>query len=143
MRGNDSLSRSMYLQVLNYKNQPVEQPNSHLINNTRMRCLTKAIAMCGLGHYVYQGHDLPSEDDIKVAVKQPRVPHAEHLETQKRAMNKAETLDRLIFLGKSATDYFKKWQQPELESEIREHYKKVAETFHKDEKLKPIDGVES
>jgi hypothetical protein len=52
-------TRCMWLPVLNYKNQAIVQPSTMDINTARMRCLTKCLAMFGLGHYIYAGEDLP------------------------------------------------------------------------------------
>jgi len=35
------------------------KPDSHSINTARMRCLVKAMAMFGLGHYIYTGESFP------------------------------------------------------------------------------------
>ncbi len=61
--GERSIARKMWLPVMDFRNQAVTNPNSVAINKTRMRCLAKAIAMFGLGHYIYAGEDLPSEED--------------------------------------------------------------------------------
>jgi len=47
------------LPVLDYKNKPISAPNSFDVNTSIMRCLVKAIAMHGLGLYIYAGEDLP------------------------------------------------------------------------------------
>ena len=57
--GNDVAMRSMWLPVLDYKNQPIANPNAFQINTARMRCLVKCISQFGLGHYIYAGEDLP------------------------------------------------------------------------------------
>ena len=49
----------MWLPVMDYKNDAKKNPTSKDISNSRMRCLAKAIAMHGLGHYVYAGEDVP------------------------------------------------------------------------------------
>ena len=49
------------LPVLDYRNKPVATPNSFDVNTSIMRCLVKAIAMHGLGLYIYGGQDLPSD----------------------------------------------------------------------------------
>ena len=49
----------MWLPVMDYKNDAKKNPTSKDISNSRMRCLVKAIAMHGLGHYVYAGEDVP------------------------------------------------------------------------------------
>ena len=57
-----ALSRQMWLPVMDHKNNSVIHPTSRQISDTRMRCLVKALAMCGLGHYIYAGEDVPTED---------------------------------------------------------------------------------
>jgi hypothetical protein len=45
--------------VLDSKNRPIEAPTAFEINSSIQRCLVKAIALHGLGLYVYAGEDLP------------------------------------------------------------------------------------
>lgn len=46
----------------NYIEKTVEPATMFDINKTIMRCLTKNLAMFGLGLYIYAGEDLPEED---------------------------------------------------------------------------------
>jgi uncharacterized protein DUF1071 len=50
--------------VLDQANRPIAKPNAFQINTSIQRCLVKAIALHGLGLYIYAGEDLPtvSED---------------------------------------------------------------------------------
>ena len=57
----DELSRTMWLPVMDYKNNAIANPTARQISDNKMRCLTKCIGMLGLGHYIYAGEDLPSE----------------------------------------------------------------------------------
>jgi hypothetical protein len=63
------------LPVLDYRNKPISTPNSFDVNTSIMRCLVKAIAMHGLGLYIYTGMELSSDEPkeekkvIDVAVK--------------------------------------------------------------------------
>lgn len=57
------MGRYMWLPVLDYKNNPIKNPNAFAINTARMRCLTKAIATLGIGLYIYAGEDLPPGED--------------------------------------------------------------------------------
>lgn len=50
--------------VLNNQNKPIEKPNSFDINTSIQRCLVKAIALHGLGLYVFSGEDLPMDTPI-------------------------------------------------------------------------------
>jgi hypothetical protein len=49
------------LPVLDYRNKCIAAPNAFDINTSIMRCLTKGIAMHGLGLYIYAGEDLPMD----------------------------------------------------------------------------------
>ena len=60
------------LPVLDYRNKPVPTPNSFDVNTSIMRCLVKAIAMHGLGLYIYGGQDLPS-DDVKAEEPEKKI----------------------------------------------------------------------
>ena len=59
----DGIDREQVHPVLDHKNKTVEQPNAFQINTSIQRCLAKAIALHGLGLYIYAGEDLPSEPD--------------------------------------------------------------------------------
>lgn len=58
----DGVKLSQLHPVLNHKNQPIAQPNSFEINTSLQRCLAKAIALHGLGLYIFAGEDLPEEE---------------------------------------------------------------------------------
>ena len=53
----------MWLPVMNYNHKAIPTPSATDINKARMRCLTKAIAMAGLGFSVYSGEDLPQTEN--------------------------------------------------------------------------------
>ncbi|SUB28761.1 Protein of uncharacterised function (DUF1071) [[Pasteurella] mairii] len=61
-KGEQEFSRYMWLPVMDNKNKAIANPDAMAINKTYMRCLAKAIAMCGLGHYIYAGEDVPNTD---------------------------------------------------------------------------------
>ncbi|MGX2956390.1 Sak single strand annealing protein [Ursidibacter arcticus] len=69
---NEEFSRDMWLPVMNYSNRAIINPSSVEINKAYMRCLAKAVAMCGLGHYIYAGDDLPQEDDSQSPKSKPQ-----------------------------------------------------------------------
>ena len=50
------------LPVMNHRNQPIPAPNAFEVNTAIMRCMTKALALHGLGLYIYSGEDLPMQD---------------------------------------------------------------------------------
>ena len=57
----------MWLPVMDNRNQSVLKPTSTQINNTLMRCLTKNLAMHGLGLYIYAGEDIPQITTDEIA----------------------------------------------------------------------------
>lgn len=61
--GDEQFSRFMWLPVMNHLNKAIINPDAMDINKAVMRCLAKAIAMCGLGHYIYAGEDLPVDEE--------------------------------------------------------------------------------
>lgn len=58
-KGDKTVCRSMWLPVMDYKNKAIPNPDAFAINTAKMRCLTKCLAMFGLGHYIYAGEDIP------------------------------------------------------------------------------------
>ncbi len=58
--------------VLDSKNRPIAVPNSFDINTSIQRALVKAIALHGLGLYIFAGEDLPNSDaSIDVEIPAP------------------------------------------------------------------------
>ena len=72
----DNHVRSMILPIMDYKNNAVVNPNARQVNDNRMRCLVKNLAMFGLGMKVFTQFDdhLPDEekDEQPKAKKQPK-----------------------------------------------------------------------
>lgn len=78
--------RTCMLPVMDYKNKPILNPDAFAVNTAIMRCMTKALALHGLGIYIYAGDDLPESDEkdapapkaeapkpiVKVANKSPQ-----------------------------------------------------------------------
>jgi Protein of unknown function (DUF1071) len=55
------------LPVMDYKNKPISNPDSFAVNTAMQRCLAKAIALHGLGLYIYAGEDVPTEDSVVIS----------------------------------------------------------------------------
>jgi len=53
------------LPVMDYKNRAIPQPDAFAVNTAMQRCLVKAIALHGLGLYIYAGEDLPEGEEPK------------------------------------------------------------------------------
>ena len=74
------------LPVLDYKNKAVSNPDAMAVNTAMQRCLAKAIALHGIGLYIYAGEDLPqseptTQDELEEAIKE---------------INKAESIEELM-----------------------------------------------
>ena len=52
------------LPVIDNRNKPIINPDAFAINTSIMRCLAKAVALHGLGLYIYAGEDLPEGEDV-------------------------------------------------------------------------------
>lgn len=50
------------LPIMDNRNRAIQDPDAFAINTAIMRCLAKAIAMHGLGLYIYAGEDLPEAE---------------------------------------------------------------------------------
>lgn len=57
--------------VLDNRNQVIKEPNVFHINTSIQRCLVKAIALHGLGLYIYAGEDLPMDEEPQETLKKP------------------------------------------------------------------------
>ena len=65
---------TMHLPVMDYRNKPIANPDAFAVNTAMMRCLVKAIALHGLGLYIYAGEDLPLanvDDGVKGVKHKP------------------------------------------------------------------------
>jgi len=52
------------LPIMDHRNKPIQNPDAFQVNTAIMRCLTKCLAMHGLGLYIYAGEDLPEDDGV-------------------------------------------------------------------------------
>ena len=66
----DGVSHMMWLAVMDNNNRAIKNPDARAVNDARMRCLVKAIAMHGLGLYIYAGEDLP---DVTAPKKEKKI----------------------------------------------------------------------
>ena len=50
------------LPVMDYRNKAIPNPDAFAVNTAMQRALAKAIALHGIGLYIYAGEDLPREE---------------------------------------------------------------------------------
>lgn len=61
---------SCFLPIMDHRNKPIQNPDSFQTNTAIMRCMTKALALHGLGLHIYAGEDLPmAEEEPKADTK--------------------------------------------------------------------------
>lgn len=114
--GENSLTRYMWLPVIDHRNNAVKHPDAFIINKNKMRCLVKCIAMFGLGLYIYAGEDLPEAE-------KPAAPHQGiDIEETTRALRQAASLDNLKAIFGHAWTAATKEQQPIIK-DIYDHRK--------------------
>lgn len=63
----DNITLSQIHPVLDSANKTIPAPNAFQINTSIQRCLVKAIALHGLGLYIYAGEDLPDTESPYLA----------------------------------------------------------------------------
>lgn len=104
-------TETMTLAIMDFKNKaiPADQITSVDANKAVMRCLVKALAIHGLGLYVYSGEDLP-EEILKVVELQNRVTAL----AKKKSNISDKTREKAIELCKLA----EKESNPELDDEL-------------------------
>lgn len=69
---NKAMTNKSYTYSTRYGDKTVEAATMFDINKTLMRCLTKNLAMFGLGLYIYAGEDLPETiEQVKTPQPQP------------------------------------------------------------------------
>lgn len=54
------------LPVMNM-NKAIPNPDAFQVNTAMQRCLAKAIALHGLGLYIYAGEDIPDEEEVNLS----------------------------------------------------------------------------
>ena len=84
----NDIAKTAQLPVMDYRNKPIEDPDSFAVNTAMQRCLAKAIALHGIGLYIYNGEDLPPD----VEPEQP--PKVNNIPAPDKAVEKAKTIPK-------------------------------------------------
>ena len=75
----EGVVRTQIHPVLDHRNQTITEPNAFEINTSIQRCLAKAIALHGLGLYIFAGEDLPEGDELTKAEKDAAIKLAKNI----------------------------------------------------------------
>jgi len=119
-----NLERSMFLPVMDFKNNSVGNPTSREISDTRMRCLVKCIAMFGLGHHIFSNKDSAVYgEDLPDAKKDA----GERTVVEKSSVNETD-------------DYLDAWNEPVTAFTF---VKTSGEVIHVDSVSKYIKGLDN
>lgn len=97
----DGHERTMWLPVMNHKNMAITNPTSREISDARMRCLVKCLAMFGLGLYLYQGEDLPTN---RVETEPKPAPAPQEVMEAVKQISEANTPQELLTTFNALTD---------------------------------------
>ena len=143
------VARTCHLPVMDHRNKAIANPDAFAVNTAMQRCLVKAIALHGLGLYIYAGEDVPRSDvdemvdRIKAANVQPMAEAKDAFEAlpeeakevvREWAMetialvNEGKVTDAVAFLAEkceSVEDKLAVWTQ--LPSKTRSALKKAAQ----------------
>jgi hypothetical protein len=96
---NKSMTYQSYTYQTRYGEKVVEAATMFDINKTLMRCLTKNLAMFGLGHYIYAGEDLPETETPQTPIK-AAAPAKDELETLKLSGDNWEKVKKYVTANK-------------------------------------------
>ena len=108
----------MWLPVMDMRNNAILQPKMTEINKAIMRCLTKNLAMFGLGLYIYAGEDLPEGEEGEEKPKNKPVNVAKPKETVKpfEPLTKAEMVEKY---GVSVPEQTAVWLEGKFGKELK------------------------
>jgi hypothetical protein len=81
--------RTCFLPVMDHRNKPIQTPDAFQVNSSIMRCLTKCLAIHGLGLYIYAGEDLPEEGGAE-NVPEPKAEVKPEVKPVVKAQSRAE-----------------------------------------------------
>jgi hypothetical protein len=84
-------SKTCQLPIMDYKNKAIVNPDAFAVNTAMQRALVKAIALHGLGLYIYAGEDVPKDEADAKDKKDEVTPDKEGA----ALLNGATTVDEL------------------------------------------------
>ena len=113
-------TRTCMLPVMDHRNKSITNPDAFQINTAIMRCMTKCLALFGLGLYIYAGEDLPlDEGETQEVVK------AEPKKVEPKAVEVANT-DSLKLFSETMLHYL---DLAKTEKALRSYWKSNQTTL--------------
>jgi hypothetical protein len=128
-----------FLPIMDHRNKPIQKPDAFQVNTSLMRCMTKALALHGIGLYIYAGEDLPEQEDApaKPEVKTPVKTVEAKVRDDKDDANIAlfgQSMIDFVGICKSGQDLMSYWkanqeQIERLQANNAALYEKVVHVF--------------
>ncbi len=141
------VKKSQIHPILDHNNRPHSKPTSFDVNTSIQRALVKAIALHGLGLYIYAGEDLPPGDDTERKMVEAQVqPTAGVEETlsvdQMTALKDLAVIVQNWIKDGSPEDALAEIDNAELDNEMKIYLWKQLES-HERTALKKVQKKES
>lgn len=114
---------SCFLPVMDHRNKPIQNPDAFQVNTAIMRCMTKALALHGLGLHIYAGEDLP----MAVQEETRADDLAKSIAKEAAAVHKASDFDALVAKGAAFVDAFEAALGAEEDARVDKAVEKVKE----------------
>jgi hypothetical protein len=93
---------SCFLPIMDHRNKPIPNPDSFQTNTAIMRCMTKCLALHGLGLNIYAGEDLPMAEEEEPSANDL----VRTIANEAAAIHKAGDFDALVAQGAAFVDAF-------------------------------------
>ena len=88
-----------FLPIMDHRNKPIAQPDAFQVNTSLMRCMTKALALHGIGLYIYAGEDLPEQEEA------PAKPEVKAVKTAEAKARDDQDDANIALFGQSMIDF--------------------------------------
>ena len=127
-----------FLPIMDHRNKPIQQPDAFQVNTSLMRCMTKALALHGIGLYIYAGEDLPEQDEpVKTEAKAPVKTVEAKVRDDQDDANIAlfgQSMIDFVDISKSTNDLMSYWKANQekierLQANNAAMYEKVVSVF--------------
>ena len=128
-------TRTGFLPVMDHRNKPIPEPDAFQVNTALMRCMTKTLALFGLGLYIYAGEDLPEgEPEVAPEVKQEGEKAVQEPKVDANLELFAEKMKEMVTIATTKDELREFWKAnlPQLDilkTENPDLFKSVLKTF--------------
>jgi hypothetical protein len=124
-------TRTGFLPIMDHRNKPIPEPDAFQVNTAIMRCMTKTLALFGLGLYIYAGEDLPYDDE---PVEQKEEVKPKDDQAAKNLEFFAEKMVGMVSIAQTSKELREFWkanqaQLDQLKADLPEHFSTVLSRF--------------